>query len=213
MATAKRLCRLRFDRWEMSVENTMTLVTGTKRGPYEILSKLGEVYRARDSRRERNVAIKVLPDRFARDHDALARFRRESKAVAALSHPNIRAIHDIGMDAGRAFAVMELLEGETPANRLKRSAFEWGTAVPIALAVAEGLGRRLTLQRSPMHAGMRQAHGGASLGHATLREPHRLADGMANGTPISMAALRLAMPPSRMSRDRPGVTVKRKQRR
>lgn len=122
----------------------MTLVNGTKLGPYEILSKLGaggmgEVYRARDSRLEREVAIKVLPDRFAQDHDALTRFRRESKAVAALSHPNIRAIFDIGTDEGRTFAVMELLEGETLASRLKRSAFEWHKAVPIALAIADGL--------------------------------------------------------------------------
>ncbi len=122
----------------------MTLETGTKLGPYEVLSKLGaggmgEVYRARDPRLERDVAIKVLPDRFAQDHDALARFRRESKAVAALSHPSIRAIYDIGTDKGRTFAVMELLEGETLGNRLQRSAVEWQKAVPIALAVADGL--------------------------------------------------------------------------
>ncbi len=122
----------------------MTLVTGTKLGPYEVLSKLGaggmgEVYRAGDPRLERDVAIKVLPDRFAQDHDALARFRRESKAVAALSHPNIRAIHDVGTDKGWTFAVMELLEGETLGSRLQRSAVEWQKAVPIALAVADGL--------------------------------------------------------------------------
>jgi serine/threonine protein kinase/tetratricopeptide (TPR) repeat protein len=122
----------------------MTLVNGTKLGPYEILSKLGaggmgEVYRARDSRLERDVAIKVLPDRLAQDHDALARFRRESKAVAALSHPNIRAIYDIGTDGGRTFAVMELLEGETLAGRLQSSVVEWQKAVQIALAIADGL--------------------------------------------------------------------------
>ncbi|MCH8853691.1 MAG: protein kinase, partial [Planctomycetes bacterium] len=122
----------------------MTLVNGTKLGPYEITSKLGaggmgEVYRASDPRLERAVAIKVLPDRFAQDHDALARFRRESKAVAALSHPNIRAIYDIGTDEGRTFAVMELLEGETLASRLQRSAVEWQKAVQIALAIADGL--------------------------------------------------------------------------
>ena len=122
----------------------MTLVAGMKLGPYEILSKLGvggmgEVYRARDSRLERDVAIKVLLDRFAQHHDALARFRRESKAVAALSHPNIRAIFDIGTDADRTFAVMELLEGETLGDRLQRSALDWRKAVPIALAIADGL--------------------------------------------------------------------------
>ncbi|UCC32138.1 MAG: protein kinase, partial [Phycisphaerales bacterium] len=122
----------------------MSLAIGAKLGPYEILSRLGEggmgeVYRAKDSRLQREVAIKVLPDRFAQDADALARFRRESMAVAALSHPNIRAIYDIGTHEGRAFAVMELLEGDTLADRLERSALDWQEAVRIALAIADGL--------------------------------------------------------------------------
>lgn len=122
----------------------MDLSSGTKLGPYTIHSKLGaggmgEVYHATDSRLDRAVAIKVLPDKFAEDHDALVRFRRESKAIASLSHPNIRAIHDIGADQGRTFAVMEFLEGETLASRVERSALEWHNAVPVALAIAEGL--------------------------------------------------------------------------
>jgi serine/threonine protein kinase len=96
----------------------VTLSTGTRLGPYEVLSPLGsggmgEVYRARDTRLERDVAIKVLPDRMVQDSAALSRFEREAKAVAALSHPNILAIHDFGTHEGVAFAVMELLEGET----------------------------------------------------------------------------------------------------
>ena len=79
----------------------MTLAAGTKLGPYEILAPIGaggmgEVYRARDAKLGRDVAIKVLPERFAADPDSLARFEREAKAVAALSHPNILAIHDFG---------------------------------------------------------------------------------------------------------------------
>src|SRR5512133_489580 len=96
----------------------MALATGTKLGPYELSTALGaggmgEVYRARDPRLNREVAIKVLPERLANDPQALARFEREAKAVAALSHPNILAIHDFGSDAGIAYAVTELLEGET----------------------------------------------------------------------------------------------------
>src|SRR5436190_20417013 len=96
----------------------MPLSVGARLGPYEILAPIGaggmgEVYRARDPRLNREVAIKVLPERLANDPQALARFEREAKAVAALSHPNILAIHDFGSEAGIAYAVTELLEGET----------------------------------------------------------------------------------------------------
>jgi serine/threonine protein kinase len=93
----------------------MTLAAGTRLGPYEILSPLGaggmgEVYRARDSKLKRDVAVKVLPQALSADPDALARFEREALAVAALSHPNILAIHDFGTQDGTVYAVMELLE-------------------------------------------------------------------------------------------------------
>ena len=103
----------------------MTLSTGTRLGPYEILSPLGaggmgEVFRARDHRLDREVAVKVLPERLAGDPAALSRFEREAKAVAALSHPNILAIHDFSRDRETWYVVMELLEGEpgrTPCAR------------------------------------------------------------------------------------------------
>ncbi len=122
----------------------MTLNNGITLGPYEILSELGaggmgEVYRARDSRLDRDVAVKVLSDRLAQGQDALARFRRENTVLAALSHPNIRAIYDIGQDKGRTYAVMELLEGETLACRLKRAYFDWRNAIQLAQAIADGL--------------------------------------------------------------------------
>jgi len=96
----------------------MTWTAGSRLGPYEILSPLGaggmgEVYKARDTKLDRLVAVKVLPDSLASDREALARFEREAKAVAALSHGNILAIHDFVVHEGVAFAVMELLEGET----------------------------------------------------------------------------------------------------
>ena len=101
----------------------MTVAAGTRLGPYEILAPLGaggmgEVYRARDRKLDRDVAIKVLPPSVAADPDTLARFEREAKAVAALSHPNILSIFDFGAHEGIAYAVMELLEGETLRGKL-----------------------------------------------------------------------------------------------
>src|SRR5689334_21296727 len=122
----------------------MFLSGGTRLGPYEIVALLGaggmgEVYRARDPRLNREVVIKVLPERLANDPQALARFESEAKAVAALSHPNILAIHDFGNEQGVSYAVMELLEGETLRAQISRSALPWREAVAIGVAVAEGL--------------------------------------------------------------------------
>ncbi len=122
----------------------MTQPAGTRLGPYEILAPLGaggmgEVYRARDVRLGREVAVKVLPDHLARDPDSLARFEREARAVAALAHPNILDIHDFGNEAGVEYLVTELLEGETLRQRLKGTPLPWRTAVEIGLSVADGL--------------------------------------------------------------------------
>ena len=122
----------------------MTLAASTRLGPYEILTCLGsggmgEVYRARDTRLEREVAVKVLPERLARDPLSLARFQREARAVAALSHPHIVALYDIGAEQGTNYVVMELLEGRTLGQELKQSSLDWRMALDIALAVAEGL--------------------------------------------------------------------------
>jgi serine/threonine protein kinase/tetratricopeptide (TPR) repeat protein len=122
----------------------MILTPGTRLGSYEIVAPIGaggmgEVYRARDLRLERDVAIKVLPEQFAKDADALLRFEREAKAVAALSHSNILSIHDIGDAQGVRFAVMELLEGQTIRQRLRQSAIPWRKAGEIGLAIAEAL--------------------------------------------------------------------------
>src|SRR5512140_3781493 len=100
----------------------MPLSPGTRVGPYTIVAPLGaggmaEVYRARDSRLDRDVALKVVPAALASSDAALGRFEREAKAVAALSHPNILAIHDVGRDAGTVYAVTELLEGATLRER------------------------------------------------------------------------------------------------
>src|SRR6201984_2084176 len=105
----------------------MSLTSGTKLGPYEIQSPLGaggmgEVYRARDTRLGRDVALKVLPESFIRDSDRLHRFEQEARAVAALNHPNILAIHDIGEQSGVPYIVSELLEGSSLRDELAHSA-------------------------------------------------------------------------------------------
>ena len=122
----------------------MTLVAGTKLGPYEIVAPLGaggmwEVYRARDEKLKREVAIKVLPQALAADPDALARFEREALAVAALSHPNILAIHDFGKQNGTVYAVTELLEGETLRGMVDAGPISQRQAIDYGLQIAKGL--------------------------------------------------------------------------
>lgn len=122
----------------------MPLASGTKLGPYEIQSPLGaggmgEVYRARDSRLDRIVAVKVLPSSFATDADRLHRFEREARSVAALSHPNILAVHDIGTHDGTPYMVTELLEGETLRERLQGGSISSRKAIEIAIQIAHGL--------------------------------------------------------------------------
>ena len=111
---------------------------------YQILAPLGaggmgEVYRARDGRLDRDVAIKVLPERLADTTEALARFQREAKLLAAVSHPNLVAIFDVGTDHGICFAVMEFLAGETLRELLDRGTLPLARVLEIGAAVADGL--------------------------------------------------------------------------
>ncbi len=122
----------------------MTLRPGTRLGPYEVVIALGaggmgEVYRARDTKLDRDVAVKVLPADLANDPAALSRLEREARAVAQLSHPNILAIFDFGREGETAYAVMELLEGETLRARLTHGALPARKAVEFAVQMAEGL--------------------------------------------------------------------------
>ena len=115
----------------------MALQPGTRLGNFEILGPLGkggmgEVYRARDSRLGRDVAIKIISHRTASDPQSLSRFEQEAKAVAAVSHPNILAIHDFGNANGVSFAVMELLRGESLGDRIGREHLSWRKALEIA---------------------------------------------------------------------------------
>ena len=122
----------------------MALEPGEQVGPYEVLAPLarggmGEIYRARDTRLRREVALKLLPDASAHDADSLRRFDRETHAVAALNHPNILAIHDSGTHRSIPYAVTELLQGETLEERLRSGPLNPARAVEIACQVADGL--------------------------------------------------------------------------
>ncbi len=122
----------------------MTLVPGTRVGPYEVVSPLGqggmgEVYRARDSRLEREVALKVLPPEYSSSQERRERFLREARAVAQLNHPNVLVIHDIGELEGVLYLVTELLAGETLRHRLGRGPVAWPSAVRWTSQIAEGL--------------------------------------------------------------------------
>ena len=122
----------------------MALTSGTKLGPYEIQSPLGaggmgEVYRARDTRLGRDVAIKVLPSHLSSDPDLKARFEREAKAISALSHPHICHLYDIGVQDGTDYLVMELLDGETLADRLKKGPVPLKQALQYGIEIAEAL--------------------------------------------------------------------------
>jgi Tol biopolymer transport system component len=122
----------------------MALASGTKLGPYEIQSPLGaggmgEVYRARDTRLERTVAIKVLPSHLSANPELKQRLDREAKAISALQHPNICTLHDVGSQDGVDFLVMEYLEGQTLADRLAKSALPLEQVLEIGLEIAEAL--------------------------------------------------------------------------
>jgi WD40 repeat protein len=122
----------------------MPLTPGTRLGPYEVIvaigaGGMGEVYRARDTRLGREVAVKVLPSSFSADRDRLRRFEQEARAAGALNHPNILAIHDIGTHAGAPFIVSELLEGETLRQRLAESPVPLRKALDFAVQIANGL--------------------------------------------------------------------------
>ncbi len=123
---------------------TMPLSNGTRLGPYEILAPLGaggmgEVYRARDTRLDRVVAVKVIPSHLAAEAEVRQRFEREARAVSALNHPHICVLHDIGQEGSTYYFVMELIEGETLAARLEKGALPPDEFLPIAIQIADAL--------------------------------------------------------------------------
>jgi serine/threonine protein kinase len=124
----------------------MTLAPGTRLGPYEIVDPLGsggmgEVYRARDTRLGRDVAVKVLPQHLSSNPDIRARFEREAKSVSALNHPHICTLHDVGKEGDIDYLVMELVDGETLAERLAKGPLPLEQALAIGRQVADALDR------------------------------------------------------------------------
>ncbi len=122
----------------------MSLASGTRLGPYEIVSPIGkggmgEVYRARDTNLGRDVAIKVLPEEFARDKERLDRFEREARLLAQVNHANIATLHGLEEHVGQQFLVMELVEGETLAERIAKAPIPVDEAIPLFIQIAAGL--------------------------------------------------------------------------
>jgi len=132
----------------------MALTSGTKLGPYEIQSPLGaggmgEVYRALDTRLQRTVAIKVLASHLSSSPELKQRMEREARAISSLNHPNICHLYDVGSHEGTDYLVMEFLEGETLADRLRRGAMPLNEIFKIGVAVADALG---VAHRQGIHA-------------------------------------------------------------
>src|SRR3954462_2457964 len=123
----------------MKSSRRLVRVGWAKSGGRTIAGGVGEVWRAHDRRLRRDVAIKVIPDVMAKEPEALARFEREARSVAALSHPNILSIHDFGNTDGVTYAVMELLEGATLRERLNQSSLTVSRALEWAHQIAQGL--------------------------------------------------------------------------
>ncbi len=123
----------------------MSLAIGTQLGSHEITALLGkggmgEVYRARDTKLKREVAIKILPDEFSRDPERLARFQREAEVLASLNHPNIAAIYDVDEANSSRFLVLEFVGGETLAEQIRRGPIPLEDALKIATQICEALG-------------------------------------------------------------------------
>src|ERR1700736_5412471 len=124
----------------------MTLSSGSRLGPYEILAPIGaggmgEVYKARDTRLDRTVAIKVLPQHLSSSSDVRQRFEREAKTISALSHPHICALYDVGNQNGVEYLVMEYLEGETLADRLANGPLPLDQLLRYGIEIADALDR------------------------------------------------------------------------
>src|SRR5450432_1062391 len=122
----------------------MALTSGTRLGPYEIQSPLGaggmgEVYRALDTRLQRIVAVKILPADLSSNPEAKQRFEREARAISSLNHPHICTLYDVGHQDGTDYLVMEFLEGETLAERLRKGPLPLSEIYRIGIAVAEAL--------------------------------------------------------------------------
>ena len=186
----------------------MALATGTKLGPFDIQSPLGsggmgEVYRARDTRLDRTVAIKVLASHLSSSPELKQRLEREARAISSLNHPHICHLYDIGSHSGTDYLVMEFLEGETLAERLRRGAIPLNEALRIGIAVAEALAvahRQGIVHRDLKPGNIMLTQGGAKLMDFGLAKPLGLhAATAASGAPPSFTAVATLSGPSPLS--------------
>jgi Tol biopolymer transport system component len=177
----------------------MALTSGTILGPYEIGSSLGaggmgEVYRARDTRLDREVAIKVLPSHLSQNPDLRARFEREAKTISGLQHPNICVLYDVGRQEGVDFLVLEYLEGETLAARLARKPMAPGETLRIGIEVADALDkahRSGIVHRDLKPGNVMLTKGGTKLMDFGLAKLQAVASGATSGTPAFSAVATL----------------------
>src|ERR1051326_592824 len=142
-------------------EESMPLTPGKNLGPYEILGPIGaggmgEVYKARDTRLNRTVAIKVLPEQVASDPERKQRFEREAQTIAAINHPNICVIHDFGQESGVHYLVMEYLEGETLEARLEKGALSLEQTLKCAIEIGDALDK--AHERGIVHRDLKPAN-------------------------------------------------------
>jgi eukaryotic-like serine/threonine-protein kinase len=186
----------------------MALTAGTKLGPYEIQSVLGaggmgEVYRALDTRLDRTVAIKVLAAHLSSSPELKQRMEREARSISALNHPHICQLYDIGSQNGTDFLVMEFLEGETLAERLKKGALPLNEILKIGIAVAEALAiahRQGIVHRDLKPANIMLTHSGAKLMDFGLAKPLGLPNtGVGSGAAPSFTAMATLSGPSPLS--------------
>jgi Tol biopolymer transport system component len=174
----------------------MSLTPGTRLGPYEILSPLGaggmgEVYRARDTRLGRDVAVKVLPQHLSANPEVRTRFEREAKTVSSLNHPNICTLHDVGRDGDIDYLVMELVEGETLADRLTKGLLSLADVLRIGSQIADALDRAHragVVHRDLKPGNIMLTKSGAKLMDFGLARATGMA-GPASGSGVTMAAL------------------------
>src|SRR5262249_6790308 len=185
----------------------LALSTGTKLGPYEILAPLGaggmgEVYRARDTRLERTVAIKVLKSQLTHSSELRTRFEREAKVVSQLQHPHICVLHDVGRDGATDFLVMEFLEGESLSNRLKKGPLATPELLKIAMEIADALDkahRAGVIHRDLKPANVMVTKTGAKLLDFGLAKPAGMAAASGAGAPLLSAAVTTSSPSPQLS--------------
>jgi serine/threonine protein kinase len=182
----------------------MALTSGTKLGPYEIQSPLGaggmgEVYRARDTRLDRTVAVKVLASHLSSSPELKQRMEREGRAISSLNHPNICQLFDIGSQDGTDYLVMEFLEGETLADRLRKGAMPFPEVIKIGIAVAEALAvahRSGIVHRDLKPGNIMLTAGGAKLMDFGLAKPLGMQAASGSGSAPSFTAAATMSGPS-----------------